>query len=413
MSHPLEEIRSPAESGHWERGEAVRASLLTASTPVITYALLAANIGVFLLDNSGIPIKGKFLGDLLTLRPGDVVEGGWRWARLLTCCFVHGGALHIFMNMYGLYALGPLLERMWGRWRFLALYLIAGLGGSCLDAALMLLRGDFHPLVGASGALWGGMASLAAWVFLNRDYLPRQLLRSWASNLLVVFAINVGISFIPGISAAAHFGGGAAGLVCAFLLHGQRYGGFATRAASVLALAALPVLFVMALAAARERTPAAKEQAGQIREKEDRNDLNDVLPEVQRLEKVPLKTYEEDVEGLLGKHPERRDPDKAAAAVAALEEARAELDKAVALLERSGPYADERAEQARRMRLDLVRARLDLFAFSAEILKENRNATGEVATKLGKLSERVTTLDKAYRALLIHKPGKTVRFARS
>ena len=53
------------------------------------------------------------------------------WWRLLSTTFLHMGVLHILLNMYFLYSVGPLLERMFGPWRFLGLYAAAGLTGSC------------------------------------------------------------------------------------------------------------------------------------------------------------------------------------------------------------------------------------------------------------------------------------------
>src|SRR5437899_1638820 len=71
------------------------------------------------------------------------------WWRLLTCCFVHFGLIHLGVNMYSLFVVGPLLERMWGRWHFLLLYVIAGFGGSCA----MVMDNPVATGAGASGAL--------------------------------------------------------------------------------------------------------------------------------------------------------------------------------------------------------------------------------------------------------------------
>src|SRR5438270_11336783 len=64
----------------------------------------------------------------------DLIRAG-QWWRLLTGTFLHGGLLHIGMNMYALNSLGCFVEQTWGRWRLLAIYLVAGWGGSCLAMA--------------------------------------------------------------------------------------------------------------------------------------------------------------------------------------------------------------------------------------------------------------------------------------
>ena len=106
------------------------------------------------------------------MRGVDVLQGEW-W-RVLSCCFVHIGLLHLVMNMFMLFWIGPLLERMWGPWRFLLIYLISGVGGSfaVLGATPEVL------VAGASGTIWGIMTSMAAWVVLNRARRRRKPCRS-------------------------------------------------------------------------------------------------------------------------------------------------------------------------------------------------------------------------------------------
>ena len=410
VNSALDEDR-PARSTTWERGEAVREALLTSAAPVVSFALIALNVGVFLLAESGTKVRGQPLDDFLALHRGDVVQGGWRWLRVLSCCFVHGGGMHLFMNMWGVYAVGPMLERMFGRLRFLALYLISGVGGSCVAVAQMLVRpGGADGLVGASGALWGSMAALAIWVFLNREYLPPQLRRSWASNLLTVFILNVVVSFLPGISAAAHFGGGAVGAVCALMLHGQRFGGIVLRPLSLIGVVALPLLCLAGVAVARERSPnraafrelARQEEAKrqERRDDDERLDFNGALNQAVPLESAALGRYKEHVEGLLGKHPTRRGERAVAEALVALEQGRANLQMAVEGLGSAGPFQAERVKAAHRLKLELLNARLELFAVSKRVLEAGEDAKPEDDTRLGKAAERVRDLEKDYQAAL-------------
>jgi rhomboid protease GluP len=226
----VEQVAGPQGStSAWDRGEAIRNSLLDSEPPRATQVLLFANIAVFLV---GLALAGKeglaspylagtsphSLGseklweiqhELGAITGTDLVRGQW-W-KLISSCFVHFGLIHLLVNMYTLYVLGPQSEKMWGRWRFLLIYFICGLGGSCA----VVWNNPEAGGAGASGALWGLMTSYLAWVFLNREYLPGALsperLRAWLSVLL----INVFISMMPGISAAAHFGGGAVGVPAA------------------------------------------------------------------------------------------------------------------------------------------------------------------------------------------------------
>ena len=73
------------------------------------------------------------------------LELSTEWWRLFTAMFVHIGVIHIALNMYCLWSLGPLAERLFGRWKFLSLYLLSGVGGNVLSVAL-------HPTLVAAGA---------------------------------------------------------------------------------------------------------------------------------------------------------------------------------------------------------------------------------------------------------------------
>lgn len=251
VAEPPPELPGSGQTTAWERGEAIRNTFLDDRKPYLTRVLIALNVLVFLVggylvqqqrpqDTSiyfqqGIPGTLHQLG---AMSAEDVFGNGQFW-RLLSCCFVHFGLLHLAGNMYSLYVLGPDLERMWGRLGFLALYLISGVGGS--GVALLLLARPEVLLAGASGAIWGGMASELAWLLLNRGYLPPDLVARGLRQLGTVIFLNVLISMLPQISAAAHFGGGAYGFLAGVLLNAFRYSGGFTRLASVLGLALLAV----------------------------------------------------------------------------------------------------------------------------------------------------------------------------
>jgi membrane associated rhomboid family serine protease len=128
---------------------------------------------------------------------GDVYPGVDNGAvyRLFTGMFLHYGPLHLLMNMYALWILGRSLEAALGPLRFLALYILCGLGGS---VGAVLFQPDALT-AGASGAIFGLFAAL----FLALKRLGRD-----TSSVLPVIIINLVLTFtIPGISIAGHLGG--------------------------------------------------------------------------------------------------------------------------------------------------------------------------------------------------------------
>jgi membrane associated rhomboid family serine protease len=125
-----------------------------------------------------------------------------QWYRLLTSAFLHEpglsgfGPAHIIFNMWALILVGPALERMLGRVRFLAVYLLSALGGSVL---FYFFAAPAQPALGASGAIFG---LFGAWFVLSR----RLRLDSRAIVFLIV--LNLAISFaVPSIAWQDHVGG--------------------------------------------------------------------------------------------------------------------------------------------------------------------------------------------------------------
>lgn len=129
-----------------------------------------------------------------------VSDGAW-W-QLLTSAFTHVQVLHIGFNMLALFFLGPMLENVLGRWRFLAVYLVSALAGS---AAVMLFAEPHSQTLGASGAIFGLMGALAVMALKVRGQVQSVL--TWiALNLVFTFTVS-------GISWQGHIGGLAGGAV--------------------------------------------------------------------------------------------------------------------------------------------------------------------------------------------------------
>jgi len=175
--------------------------------PMVTYVLLAVTsaIGLLqLLPGIGNEITQQLLFAAAYLYP-DLSGAPFEPWRLLTVLFVHGGFIHLALNMLALWMLGQILEPMLGRGRYLALYLISGLGGSV--AVALIAPGN--PTVGASGAIFGLMAAL---LIIGRHVGAN------VTGILVVLAINFAFGFaVAGISWQAHLGGVVVGALIAFI----------------------------------------------------------------------------------------------------------------------------------------------------------------------------------------------------
>jgi rhomboid protease GluP len=130
---------------------------------------------------------------------------GWGPWRLITGTFLHGGLLHIGMNMFVLLDISPIVEELYGSARFLFLYVACAIGGSACST--FFGRG---PSVGASGAILGLLGVLIA-VTTRRSGANIQALRSrLISWVIAIFAFGL---LVPGIDNWGHFGGLATGFV--------------------------------------------------------------------------------------------------------------------------------------------------------------------------------------------------------
>jgi rhomboid protease GluP len=113
--------------------------------------------------------------------------------------------LHLLMNMYALWIVGPLAEALYGRALYLAMYLLAALGGSVLSYLVIP-----NPAVGASGAIFGLFGLVFASTYFHKPLLRAQA-RAITSQIGVLIVINLVIGFGIGgfvaIDNAAHVGG--------------------------------------------------------------------------------------------------------------------------------------------------------------------------------------------------------------
>jgi len=172
----------------------------------VTIGLIVVNLIVFVLEyvvgTHGVTGGAALLGGKIT--PLQAELGVWsnaiahnsEYYRLFTAMFVHFGVLHIAMNMYVLWVLGRYLERALGPGRFLALYLLCGLGGNVL---VYLFSSPNGLSAGASTAVFG---LFSAMFFVNRK------LGLSTSSVIVMIVINLVFTFtVANISIWGHIGG--------------------------------------------------------------------------------------------------------------------------------------------------------------------------------------------------------------
>ena len=170
--------------------------------PTITISLILINIVMFLLtilDYEGM--INLFANYYVNDQNGEI----WR---LFTSMFMHANIWHIFFNMYALYAVGPLVEKYYGKIKYLIIYLSSGVIGSLLSAVL-----SNNVSVGASGAIFGLFGSLLFFGYKYRATLDGFL----RSSIIPVLLINLVLGFaIKGVDVYAHIGGFLGGLLLSY-----------------------------------------------------------------------------------------------------------------------------------------------------------------------------------------------------
>jgi membrane associated rhomboid family serine protease len=223
---------------------------VTADSPV-TRLILAINVVVFLLvaarfGGTDVSIQEPTIVARLALRP-DFIAVHHQYYRLLTVVFLHEAIWHIGFNMYALLLLGDQVERVLGRWRYVALYVAAGVGGS--TASFFFSKPNIVG-VGASGAIFGLFGAL---------FVIQRRLGGDTSQIIVVLAINLLLGFIPGIDWHAHVGGLVTGAV---ITAGYVYLGRGTRQRATLHAAVVVVVLAITVVLIGVRTQQVRDLAG-------------------------------------------------------------------------------------------------------------------------------------------------------
>ncbi|MBQ6324008.1 MAG: rhomboid family intramembrane serine protease [Bacilli bacterium] len=164
--------------------------------PYITYFLIAINIIFYV-----VPILFGEYDNIINQYcvHGPSVRAG-QYYRLLTGIFLHGGIMHLFFNCYSLSIIGSQIESFLGKFKFLVIYLFAGLMGSLFSITFSGNVGS----IGASGAIFGLMGALVYFGYYYRVYLGNVV----KSQIVPLIILNLSLGFLmTGIDNYAHIGG--------------------------------------------------------------------------------------------------------------------------------------------------------------------------------------------------------------
>lgn len=237
---PLQQVAAEREASRRPAydSETMRFARAILTRPAtFTIIFLVANILLFLLTllSGGAENTGTLIG--YGAKVNSLINAG-EWWRFITPIFLHGGFLHLLFNMYGLWAIGPYVERLYGSAKFVVFWVVTGIAG--VLASYLTVRPDMHvssigrflfkaedaASVGASGALFGLVGVLFVFGLKYRRELPEGFKRAFGTGMLPVIAINLVIGFLGRgfIDNAAHLGGLVAGALLALVVDYKRPG---------------------------------------------------------------------------------------------------------------------------------------------------------------------------------------------
>lgn len=186
-----------------------------------TILLAAINVIVFfILTSQGMTEDGLFLLEHGAMYVPRIMEDE-DYYRLFSSMFLHFGFEHLMNNMVTLVLLGWNLEIEIGKFKFLVIYILSGLGGNFLSAWYELWTADYSISAGASGAIFGVIGALLYVAMRNRGRIGD------ISGRGIVFMIILSLYYgftSSGVDNLAHIGGLITGFVLGILLYWKRNG---------------------------------------------------------------------------------------------------------------------------------------------------------------------------------------------
>ena len=212
-----------------------------------TIILLVANLFVFLImwETSGLTGDSLWQGfpepvlRAYGAKLNYLINSPYReWWRFVTPMFVHVNLIHLLVNMYSLWIVGPYVEKLYGSAKFVVFWVLTGIAGvvasyltvhpSLATSSLgrFIFKDADVPSAGASGALFGLVGVLFIFGIKYRHELPEGFKRAFGTGLLPVILINFVIGFLGRgfIDNSAHIGGLVSGAALASVVHYRRPG---------------------------------------------------------------------------------------------------------------------------------------------------------------------------------------------
>lgn len=194
-----------------EKRNKVAEKIFSYKKPIVTYIIIAICILLYII----MEIFGNGSTNNITLLKFganlDVLVKNGEYYRLFTSIFLHIGIMHLLCNMYSLYIIGREVETLFGKVKYIIIFILSGIFGSILSIAFS------HNVIsaGASGAIFGLLGALLYFGMHYRTYLGEALVRS----IIPILIINLIIGFLsPGIDMAAHIGGFVGGILVSMMV---------------------------------------------------------------------------------------------------------------------------------------------------------------------------------------------------
>lgn len=196
----------------------ISSDILKDKTAITTLIIIGLNVLIYLI--SAMKSGSLFDIDAQTLvnmggQVGIYIKRLNEWWRLFTCMFLHGSIIHLLCNMFSLFYLGPQIERIFGRVKFIIIYILSGIGASLFSYYVNLSQENLYTVsIGASGAIFGLLGALLIFFVLNRKNVNKRAI----TDIGTIVVLNLFIGFSSsGIDNAAHIGGLIIGAICSFI----------------------------------------------------------------------------------------------------------------------------------------------------------------------------------------------------
>ncbi|GAK46959.1 membrane-associated serine protease [Secundilactobacillus oryzae JCM 18671] len=177
------------------------------NAPFVTYGLLGIMVVVYLLMTMMGGSTNPYVLIAFGAKVTNLIQAGEVW-RLITPAFLHIGFEHILLNGITLYFLGVQIERIFGHWRYLVIFLVTALGGNV--ASFVFSPNSLS--AGASTAIFG---LFGAFLMLGESFWENPYIRQMTKTFALFIVLNLGFDLMSsGIDMAGHLGG----LVSGFLV---------------------------------------------------------------------------------------------------------------------------------------------------------------------------------------------------